>query len=43
MHTTSNPVSTAAIAFEDVLKGLSSTLASTDTVSSVCGGFDRKK
>jgi hypothetical protein len=42
MHITSNPASKAAVAFEDVLKGLSSSLTSTDHANG-CNGIDKKK
>ncbi|WP_371836148.1 hypothetical protein [Ochrobactrum sp. Q0168] len=42
MHTTSKPVSTAAIAFEDVLKGLSASISPGNN-SNGCPGFEKKK
>ena len=41
MHIASNPVSKASVAFEDVLKGLSATLAATENIDG-CMGFEKR-
>jgi hypothetical protein len=42
MHTKSNPAIKSAVAFEDVLKGLSATLTAPDNTED-CPGFAKRK
>lgn len=42
MHIASNPLSKASVAFEDLLKDLSTTLAATENIHGRMG-FDKKK